>query len=370
MWIIKKNVCFTLLLIPVLCVSQNVDTLEYINKNKFSLESCTSQGGLENYKFYFVGETHSQSENLNMKIELIKQLYLFKGVRVVVFEYPVSFESKINEYLDKGDSATLNELIYYLPNDKDLYKSFFRELYLFNLNQAEKIIIKNVDTENNNLGMAEDAILKIINKKQLPPNLIVPTINEIKTTFSRRRINKKKIIKICEKALLNLEENNTIYKQYLGNDYSFFKRLLYGIKGGSEYKVSTDIKILSQRENYLFQNFKVLLEEFPKENFFMQIGRIHICLKQNTNWLFLSEWTSLVSMINSLYPKETCSIPIYYPHDPNETSHIFRTPIIPNSVAPLFIKMANDKTTLFKLNGEGSPFMELTDRYQYIIFSP
>lgn len=348
---------------------------------------------IDKYSVFLTGEAHDQKWNAEIEMQTLKYLYRNAGVRIFVCEYPHSFQFLLNKYLSTGDTLYLETLISHLDDSGNI-GSLFKELNEFNktLPDSEKIVIKAIDYEENSqasyLGLYN--LFPIVDNTLKAPLQISKGIKGIihlantRVTPSNKR--QKKFISFL---LKDIEVGEKYYKYFLKDNFYDFKMIAEGIRIGldSPTKKSTTKKdsiFWLDREAFMYNAFVDIINNNSGAKFYGHFGITHTLLKPVYKELDEREFripiaAMLNSNVESSVKNKICSIGIEYAKpryvklnfvDKDSAKYqSSRTTILPKQDKPLFAMFSKTDLTLFKLDAEGTPFKDVAESFQYVIFN-
>lgn len=349
------------------------DTSSYLQKHhrEVVLSPATQDSSpilieaFDSNRVFLLGELHGLKGNYELQFFMLRHLYKHAGVRTWVVEFPLSYESDLNGFVTEGKGR---DVIKHDFRKSISYFSMLDSVYHFNQTVNEKIIIKTVDTE----GYYNHTIRELY---RLLPEQAPPA--EIRKTIERLSYMHGEIIypqldtwfrKYAKKLHKDLATYPEAYKNYLGANYDKFRRLTNGFYVGITDKLlSNDTLVLHKREQVMYENFKVLMEETDGK-VFAQFGTFHVCLQANIKWRYKRQtFTSMAARLNTFTDSpvkgKICSIVIEYPNIDYDLS------VIPKESKGRFLELSKGDFTLFRLNAEGTPFKDLSKKCQYIIIN-
>ena len=342
-------------------LNKNSITLDF-NKNKDEIINLFKDD-IENNDIFLVGEIHSTSKSVKLKIDFLKFFVENADVKYILFEGGYTMGQLLNEFLISGDFKILDfimsSLYGSLAYTQEQY-DFFVELYEFNktLPENKKLMFVGIDIEHQ-----PNIALRYINS--LLPNTKLPEdIKEYfellnKTTVNNFLINTKKIA-------MGIKENENSFKEYLGDNFFDFS---FSINNMSVSRPG-----LSQREPYLKSNFTTLYERLPKGKYFGQFGEMHVSKSGNMS---KSDPVSLANFLNNEYDETknkviSISLALNNSYVLNQ-NYVVEGPI--NNLPASFFPQ-DGLTKLVKLNYKDSPFSKYkllvkeaptTEYYEYLL---
>lgn len=344
----------------------------------------------DNYKVYFTGEDHRYSlVNTQIEMKFVKFLHQKAGVRHLIIELGYSRGWVIDRYVRTGDTSLYSIL---KSNTYKDYLAFYDELKKYNdsLPEDQKIRVTGIDVERfTRLPIMFLEYLLPANKS-IPKNLEL-TVESIKALSSYIENTSESYINgtsdnyfvfenrfqefaSTDSIITDFEAKREQFKDYLGDNYSDFNKVINSLKHQriwNKYRYSNMIQEYIYREQYIYDRFMELLDEYPEDKFYGQFGRCHIGLSaQNGDcgWYeYLSIANRLDNSIDSRVNGKTLSIALYYIGQPvfdmgyggNYTERYA------TELSPFYEKSIYDYT-FFKV-GTSDRTPNLTKRFDYLI---
>lgn len=273
-------------------------------------------------KIFFTGEDHRFIDaNNSTTLAFLKYLNQKQGVNHLMLELGYSWGEIANRYIQTGDSA-LFELLQYSSHNS--FNVFFKELYEYNKNLSpeNKIQIHGIDVER----FYELALLHLnflIPSTKEVPNELILSIESIQSLAkyveiqglqekeneeeeesteedsseeedeysSSLDISKYSIFQSIDSILSDFQRNRKLYEEFLDSNFAEFEKITQELKNYKQWRIYENSSMVQRfifRENYMFQNMKLLFEEFPNAKFYGQFGRCHVSLirtKDDCNWV-------------------------------------------------------------------------------------
>lgn len=353
----------------------------YLSKNNMILsDSSLNNDGLDlmdldilKNQFFFVGEDHAGKKNGEIHSLLLKHIYSKKKQLYILYEAPLSLEHSIKAYIYEGDTIEYQYLygsFTYMPEEEMYFLKQIRSL----VKKGYNIKISTIDIENNwNLTIKR---LQELIPSAAPPVKIEKVINSIKnakfidsqnTEFKTSEYNSFHLLE--KKLEKDLKTDSKLYSEYLKENYNEFeeisKRFFLGIKFDTG-KIGT--KNSNAREVEMYSNIIQILKQNPNDTYYGGFGFFHTTLSPMRVGLFRKQ-ASLASMLNnkigSPVKGKICSTAIDYVNYKTGFNFFFMNPIY----YPQFLKYSNSPLTMFKLDGENTPFKDMAEKFQYIVIN-
>lgn len=245
---------------------------------------------------------------------------------------------------------------------KDHYNQW-KELYEFNktLPESRKIQVVGVDIEQ----QPENAfkyMYAVLPQKEVPEE-IVDIINELKVIYEEKKFNENEIKELCENLKKDIEDNRIIYEEYL--DSNFFGFMLVNdniLCKFQAYDASAENDPAEIREKRIYENFKQVCDRLPKGKYYGQWGACHVYQKQTDDVKCIAaamndEDSSLkVEIITIIYVYDNCTYMKKDKKRDNNLIYFVSSMHNFNSELDTISNFAKDGCTLFKVNGNNSPF--------------
>ena len=382
----KKSIIYTFaaIAITLLCLiisisSKGVKSADaYLNNNykttKFSEKDISSSLKIINdsnkYDIFFTGEFHTIPGNETINLEMLKYLNKTAGVNYLICEMQYSVISKLNKYIQNGDEALLKDAFNSVKqrNTKfaggDYYK-FWQGLYEYNkgLSKDKKIQTFGIDVD-----FIGDYTIKEMSgliPSNAPSKDISNKLTEFKKIADGEIIDDNEAINIFKALSDDINSNTLSYKSFLGSNFNDFKNSLDSMINTSKYAKIQD----PNRDDLIYDNFMRIYNQNPKLKYYGQFWSDHI----------FSE--DILSNVNAFYTLAKML-------EKNNNFKVLSIPIVPSNRMELISeaqKLAQNRFSIFKLNGKGSPYMKqnediftnsvfgiingtIVDNYQYVIY--
>lgn len=356
--------------------------VETIEKLKPIADISLLDSVLKDYRIFVTGENHTYiSDNINMKMEMIKYLKSKAGVKNLIIELGFSRGYLINTYIN-SDTTFLN-LLSNTTNEK--YLDFYKLLRTYNqtLPENERISVHGIDVER----FPEDApvlmshiLLK--NKTKVPSSVsfFVECINSFSTYFLKRQMSDYSEstsdysiyqtttfsnAKVIDTLIVDFEKVKVDLKNYLGNDYDLFEKAMNSLVQYRKYKKYEQMPHqYIYRENFMYDNLKGLLDKDSTSKYYGQFGRCHISqteLNEECNWWAFS---SLAKRIKEQSNYKILSMGIFY--DTYEGDNYFSDQNTNDEVEKYKIKVSGEDYRMNKIINSDT---NLLKHYQYLIYA-
>ena len=189
--------------------------------------------------------------------------------------------------------------------------------------------------------------------------------------FDNGKYSQKTAIRILEEMNTRIKEDSITYKSIIGANFSEFKFILKGCLIGLKIGNKVSAEGLEEREQYIYQNLRKIINENPNVSFYIKAGRAHVSITTQKRWLHLKDWKSVAARLNTNFDSpvigKVCSVVFYYSNNLRYEENHRIEPIIKKEDIPLFLQYSTTPLTLFKLDGENTPFKEMAEKFQYLI---
>lgn len=352
----------------------------YLKKNSFELNSffSNSKNTIDTSSvLYLSGEAHFMKGNENIKLNLFKYLYINCGVRVFLLEEGFSYGYYYNSFLESGDYEKLKYDLFVLDDSK----YFLNEILAFynSLPKNDKFYFEGVDSEDM-IPSSINLIKSFLQKKEKCDEKIKPEIDAFLNYMNNTKTFNTYSSKSAKPFLNNLY--NSLYKypneyeSFLTHDYYSFQKILNGTKKYYEWKninfeKTKDSTIIFDREEFISKNIIEILKKDEGAKMYGQFGGKHIPLSFQNSWFGTNNYYSFAAMLNNdeRLKSRITSIMIQYYKGKKNKLKINNGGVISSFELPLFMKYSNYFLTIFKLDGENTPFKEVSEKFQYLIIN-
>lgn len=353
----------------------------YLAKNCYSLE-------LNNMDLNFMGEDldcqvflsgalwHGTTYNYELQYAMLTALHQQAGVRYLLLDSGYATAQVFNDYVHTGDFELLRlgmEGTRYNNSSCNEYRLLWEKIYLYNTRLAppEKIVVLGIDVE----YQVEVAInyLNRISDNQFGRHFPVTEYLGDANALDR-------YVSALETAC---QEDPALFENIFGDDLVHFQGILANLADTVTANLSSDF--YAERERIMYDNFLAALQRDPQGKFFGHFTMEHIYQRQvrEGNLADAERLGTLLAGEDSPLRDKVVSIAAFY-HDSEfrfyygmyENYRVFNDFIIDPLPA---IKTAPGDITMYKLEGEDSPFTwdlytvtnptggVTTDYYQYLL---
>lgn len=260
---------YLLLLLCTCLIANAQEELEnHFSKHSINLEGLNEpidfdlEGSiLTNTLLFAQGEVHGVTMYERIKLGLFKYLYKKAGIRVYIVELGTSHAFLFNQFLLTGNQDLISGF-----NESET--QFWIELKRFNDNNEEKIEVIGIDFERSS---AIKKTFEIILDPYLP-NEIDHNIRELKSAFESMPDPKTRDA-IIEEMRQHINENEAVYKEYLGGNFDTFHSIIFN---------ESPVTGTTKRDKYMIANLKKYHERNPGSRYFGVFGISHTNRNNNT----------------------------------------------------------------------------------------
>ncbi|HZK56710.1 MAG TPA: hypothetical protein VFD17_00240 [Clostridia bacterium] len=310
---------------------------------------------LKDSKMFLTGENHGVKANIELRKKFLRYYKEKTNFKYYLCELPYSMTYFLNIYLETKDENILNDIYEPLKGtdawNKDEY-DYWGYLYKFNkgLPKNDRIILIGSDIEH----QPQNAIRFM--KYCLDKNHVSGAINDYIEEF----INKDDIMDeesehFYKRIKKKLAQNEDSYRNLLGEYYFKFKHVNNNLMNRLE--VYTGNNFNGVRDVKAYENFLNISSRMPKGKYFGQLGLSHIFQKSfpQISWFGSSlnkEGSQFRNKVLSVaYAYQNCR----YLYPTTRRNYESSIDTLDSSIEEFGYFIDSDYT-LFKLNGEGSPF--------------
>jgi hypothetical protein len=343
-----------------ICIGQNTD-LTYLKlgnkENNLIIEQM-----FNNYDYYFIGENHD-SKDLSKNKLMVLNLLNNKNNKNVYVEESVLLTNTYDLVFNILKEDTINSIFSEMASSNE-YSTFLKLLYI-NIKANDfknKYNIRPID----NFSADELDVKKLLRFYSNNPKSIIikRDLSELKNI--NKKTSKEKQLYSYLKFYDKFKENEKFHLNYLGQ--TKFNELNLVLKGLESYNESIKEKgelyyKSSFRENFMFENIIYDIRKNDSLKFISFNGHFHIPLEIPSEWVGVENWQSLAYKIKIAYPeKKVCSIYLMNKNDDSLSDQYF-----PEEKKKILSNIKEGEIYLIQLDGEGSPFKELSKKFQYIV---
>jgi hypothetical protein len=345
--------------------SQNVKN--YFTVNSFVLNQEASENNLTlnnllSYKYYFFGESHTAQNVEKQEMALAEILIKKKDIKLIFSEMSVFLTSKYQSLLKMSPKDTSAHLFDEITSGNLLEQYALRKVYSWNINTIEdKIEYIPIDVvEYPDINIKD--FQKFFRNKNFP-HQIKDNLKKIKR-IRRRIFNNEKDGKDYYSFCVDFMKDSVIYKNYFSaTDYNYLRNVINGMfvffdmeKLGEHLSYTGSYK----RDSFMCSN--IITNTINGYKSFISInGQFHIPLTIQNEWFGMNDWQSLAYQFNQKHGN-VCSICFI-----NRDNDYLMDYYYPNEKKVIFENTKPGETYLIRLDGEGTPFKELSEKFQYIV---
>lgn len=342
-------------------------------------------------EIFLTGEVHGIKTNLELQMKFLKYFKYKTDFKYYLLEQSYSSAYFLNKYLETGDINILKDIFKELKGsyswNKDSYK-FWIDLYEYNntLSEDQKIVIVGLDIELQ--PTTAYMYLATVIPENDAPEQIREMIDRIIITANRLdKIDFASIYGITKKIKKDIEINEKIYREYLGENYFGFKLVVKNILNYEEASKNkrNQVDWNNLRDSMIYENFEIVNRRLPKGKYFGQWGVNHLFQSKEKD---IKWFASRLNDENSAFKDKILSIAYNY-ENCSQMGKMGDQQYIINNINFTFpyIKVSNDiiggNLNIYKLNGEYSPFFNIpmnhtfsqkllekpvTDFIQYVVY--
>ncbi len=354
-------------------------------------------------RVYLIGESHGIRVNSEIREQVFKSLYHYRGVRALLMELPYSSSVLLQKYLDTGDRSILDQVFEHMQGTHAFTrerKQFWRNIQRWNseLAESKQIRVYGVDIEHKLVHSAAH-LHRLLQQHPLSqlaalssstyefPHLHrLAGLIEKPQDLSYNTVNTAELTEIVQLCLQELSAHPKTTAEWLGDEMLGFELVLQNIlyryecvEGGTTDKAWNRL-----RDERIYRNFLTLYAAIPQDlRFFGQWGLNHVFQQRE----FDVHWFAarLRHSPDSPVKNEICSLVLMYEQAHQRSKQDQVTAAFSNylPISGAFFQAARWDPTLFSLNKQDSPFRRqlhwmlttpppdtgvTTDFFQYVIY--
>jgi len=314
---------------------------------------------LKDKDIIFTAEFHGMKANMELELKFLKYLKEKTNFKYYLCELSYAQGLKLNEFLNTGDTAILDELFSYYKGTfaytKDSYNRWV-ELYEYNknFNDDDKIKVIGVDVEHQILYAAK--VLKEILPANDPPKEINDSINSLKNY-----IGDEDSIKAIHEDLLARE---SLYRDYFGENYFDIELIIRNIKN-LYYVKEKDTLFNARRDAVMYENFMGIYDTIEDGIFYGQWGHNHTYQAEESDikWFatYLNEEKFKDKILTIAYTYDNCKFM-------NKTGNGGYSIKDFDTFSGYTLENGDEQTAiLFDIQDSSSAFHENAKYFQYIL---
>lgn len=338
---------------------------DYLNNQvtPFSVNDKAEKGlfansGLDQYNLYLVGEHHATAKNFDLELYLIKYLHETQGVRYILTETGYSDAQLFNRYLQTGDTKILDGLIQNLKGTFGFSKenrALYEKLYTYNktLKTEEKLEFIGVDIQHQ-IDTGMDYLLSLIKDTQDLPEVIK---KDKETMIAVKESDTYEVAKFKD-VVKSISDHQELYQQYTGDSYQQLKNGADNILQTLQCKEKTGQTDMVMREKFMKQNFIYQYEQLNQAKCFGMFGGFHTVLDGKTEDGEDNLFGYLDKRVKATKGKIASISVVYHDSSYMERDTGNADSIANTTMSGVLAEIAKSDYALFRLNGEGSPFIK------------
>ncbi|WP_346928668.1 erythromycin esterase family protein [Clostridium sp.] len=347
-------------------LKENYSTIDLEDEDEFK-DLAIMDSDIEGKEIFFTAELHGTKANEQLNMKFLRYFKEKTDFKYYLCETPYSDAYFINKYLETGDIKILEDIYRPLKGtfgwNKDGY-NHLKKLYEYNnaLPKERKIKVIGVDIEHQPIN-AYRFLVDVLPETDAPEE-IKAVIDKIKSTFNDLEKSDNKAFVQCSKELQkDIEKNEDIYKEYLGENFTGFNLVNLNVLNQIEaYKHKDDhVDWDNTRDKMIYENFQTLQKELPKGKYYGQWGLNHTFQSKEKDIMWFG---SYLNSEDSIFKDKILTVVYNY----DQCEQMGRTQDGGYNTVDLNliyneIKKANDllegDLNIYKLTGDNSPFKEL-----------
>ncbi len=358
-----------LILVTFICAACTVpSSIKEIDRTKYheiSVDRSITEdlkvldNDLKDKEIIFTAEFHGMKANMELELKFLKYLKEKTNFKYYLCELSYAQGLKLNEFLETGDTAILDELFSQYKGTfaytKDSYNRWI-ELYEYNKNfdDDNKIKVIGVDVEHQILYAAK--VLKELLPSNEPPKEIKDSINSLKYY-----VGSEDSIKSIHEDLLARE---SLYKDYFGENYFNIELIVRNIKN-VYYVKEKDSLFNARRDAVMYENFMDIYDTIEDGIFYGQWGHNHTYQSEESGlkWFatYLNEAKFKDKILTIAYTYDNCKFM-------NKTGNGGYNIKDFDTFSGYTLENGDEQTAiLFDIKDSSSVFHENTKYYQYIL---
>lgn len=362
-----KLIIFTFLFLQISTYRCQLIDSDYLKSNSVILnnnhvEFCYQLGKIglldSNLKYYFIGEQHYNKGNEKIFLENYYWLNKFRNCELIVFEVSHKFEEEFNIYINTGADSIIQKLkSNYEASFSDEFSKILIGLYKYKTENNIQIQIKCIDIEKDLFNTFER--LKFYTDSLKACNEIYEEINQLAAIGIKFYHEKSRIENILTQLSKIKEKISEIPECEEKKHYS---QKIKGIFSAYCYKKNKEID-LKLREDYIYNNFKKLIEYNPNKVVLSKFGFFHTNLTNKFN--YIQEECLVNRLIKyDYFANNICSIYSIY-----EKNQVLSEIYFKRKQIRLIKKFCGNNITLIKITNDKKA-NNYNSYFNYCIFLP
>ncbi|GAA0127165.1 hypothetical protein UT300019_30690 [Clostridium sp. CTA-19] len=353
---------------------------EYLKKNYSSVDLedesefkdlAIMDSDIEGKEIFFTAELHGTKANEQLNMKFLKYFKEKTDFKYYLCELSYSDAYFINKYLETGDIKILEDIYKPLKGtfawNKDSY-NHLKKLYEYNntLPKGSRIQVVGADIEHQPIN-AYKFLVDVLPDKEAPKE-IKSVIDKIKNKFNDSGEFDKTFAQCSNELQKNIEKNENIYKEYLGENFTGFNLVNLNVLNSVEaYKHEEYVDWNNTRDNMIYKNFQILQKELPKGKYYGQWGLNHTFQSKEKDIMWFAAY---LNSDDSIFKDKILTV-IYNYDDCDMMGITDNMEYTTNELNIMYpqIKETNDllegNLNIYKLTSENSPFSETPMYYTF-----
>ena len=337
---------------------------------------------LANHTVFFSGENHRYyNSNISLEEKTFRYLHTHAGVNVFLLEFGAATEWLVDKYFETGDTAYLEQMSY--PPFHE-YQPLFKRLYEYWVAQPEdkRFDVEGIDREGSQ-ELAVEVLVELMPETRAPDSILIHTdaLRLLRGYTREQRIGADGDGPMygnsygggtgtLKQFYRNFRANEALYQEYLGDAFVDFEKVAESLHTDlviEDYEEVNALQSVSYREEYMYQEFLKLREEYPEGKFFGQFGRCHVSQGIENNYCGFYTLNTLCKRIahsEDPYLKDkVLSIAVYYPNSSDQT----RSNMSEVGFDDLLESAPDDEISIGKVDTAKHLFSDIIDDFSYLI---
>lgn len=250
-----------------------------LNDDKFQGLNLLDADAEKNIVF-LSGEAHAIAKNQDLELYFLRYFNQRHGVRYLLTEQGYAVSQLINQYLNTGDEAILQDIYSQLEGtaawNKEAY-NFWVSLRQYNntLPPEKKITVIGIDIEHQPVTALK--YLCSLLPSDAAPEIIAANIEDLRKSYNNPSI---RIDVLAAGLQRDKSQYPADYQKYLGNNYHNFSFVVDNIVNRYKCYQSSD-KFDELREEFIRNNMVRILELFPPGKYYGEWGLEHTYLSDH-----------------------------------------------------------------------------------------
>lgn len=321
------------------------------------------------YTFFFTAEQHWRSINTRLQFTFLQYLHQKAGVRHLIVEGGYSYGFLLNEYLESGDERLLRKIMKDVPICPEDQMELYRKIHSYNSTQddADKIQVTGIDLEHSP-ELVLQTLYRLLPEEEAPKK-IRKQIAELKRLHESEYFDEKEVKKFFKQFDRHIDRRQKHYSSYWGDQFTLFDLIVDNTLMGFQFtwlRSSLFQKSWQERESQMYRNFLTISPDLKAGNYYAQFGALHTEINRSQIWDFPPLAQRLNSLPNSPVNGEVLTISRYIRTFSANYEKLGESDAL-ESVIERIEDRFQDPVVLFSLIGKGSPFMEMSKNFQFMI---